>query len=122
MKALVIIAVAGAIGALARYGLVNLVGGKNFPWGTLVVNVVGSFFMGLVYILIIEKQSWPAEMKPLIMTGFLGAFTTFSAFSLEAWELLDRGEALAALGYILLSVIACILAVSLGVFSGRATL
>lgn len=122
MKALVIIAVAGALGALARYGLVNLVGGKHFPWGTLAVNVIGSLLMGIAYFMIMEKQSWPAELKPLIMTGFLGAFTTFSAFSLEAWELLDRGEALSAAAYICLSVVTCILALGLGVFAGRATL
>ncbi len=122
MKALLIVAVAGSLGALARYALVNLVGGKAFPWGTLAVNIIGSCLMGLAYVMIMERQVWPAEMKPLVMTGFLGAFTTFSAFSLEAWELLDRGEGLLALAYVLLSVVACILALTLGVFAGRASL
>ncbi|MDX1451492.1 MAG: fluoride efflux transporter CrcB [Oleiphilaceae bacterium] len=122
MKVVLIIALSGALGALARYAMVNAIGGKYFPWGTLAVNVLGSLIMGFAFIMIAERQSWPAELKPLIMTGFLGAFTTFSAFSLEAWELLDRGEGLHALAYVLVSVVACVLAVTLGVFAARASL
>ncbi len=119
MKHILLIAVAGAFGALARYGLVNLIGGRLFPWGTLAVNILGSCLMGVLYVLIMEKSVLPPAMKPLLMTGFLGAFTTFSAFSLEAWELLDRGEPVQAMIYIGSSVLFCILALGFGVFVAR---
>ena len=122
MKHLVLIAIAGALGAVARFTLVNLVGGRSFPWGTMSVNVIGSFLMGIAYIIIVEKSLISPDMKPLFMTGFLGAFTTFSAFSLEAWELLDRGEALQALTYVAGSVIFCLMAVMVGVFITRLAL
>ncbi len=119
MKAIVLIAVAGAVGALTRYGLVNLVGGRYFPWGTLAANVIGSFVMGIAYVYIMERNLWSPDLKPLLMTGFLGAFTTFSAFSLEAWEFLDRGELYHALAYVMSSVLCCLVAVTIGVFLGR---
>lgn len=122
MKHIALIAFAGAFGAVARFALVNLIGGRAFPWGTLTVNVIGSFLMGAAYIIIVENSLISPDMKPLFMTGFLGAFTTFSAFSLEAWELLDRGEALQAITYVAGSVIFCLIAVMVGVFLTRATL
>lgn len=122
MKQFVLIAVAGALGAMARYALVNLVGGRNFPWGTMTVNILGSLLMGVAYIIIVEKSLISPDMKPLFMTGFLGAFTTFSAFSLETWELIDRGEVLQALTYAAGSVIFCLIAVMVGVFLTRLTL
>lgn len=119
MNHLIVIAIAGAIGAVSRYGIVNLVGGRAFPWGTLTVNILGSCLMGMFYVVIIEKNVLPESMRPLFMTGFLGAFTTFSAFSLETWELLDRGEPVQALLYIACSVLFCIAALALGVFITR---
>ena len=122
MNQWILIAIAGAFGALCRFGLVNLVGGRYFPWGTLTVNVIGSCLMGIAYIYIVERNLLPPELKPLFMTGFLGAFTTFSAFSLESWELFDRGEPLLAFGYIAASVVLCIAALFLGVFAARLTI
>jgi len=122
MKHLVLIAVAGAIGALSRYGLVTWIGQKNFPVGTMTANLLGSCLMGLAYVLIVEKGLVPEDMKPLVMTGFLGAFTTFSAFSLEAWQLIDRGDFLSALAYIGGSVILCITALFVGVLLARAAI
>ena len=122
MTHLVLIALGGALGALGRYGLVNFIGGRFYPWGTLSVNVIGSFAMGLAYIFIVEKMSIPASLKPLIMTGFLGAFTTFSAFSLESWELVDRGQLLFAFSYMLASVMLSIAALFIGVFFARLTI
>lgn len=116
------IAVAGAIGAVCRYSVVNFIGGRLFPWGTLTVNVLGSAIMGLAYVIILEKGLVSADMKPLIMTGFLGAFTTYSAFSLEAWQLIDRGDWFSALSYILGTTILCILALFMGVLMARSTL
>lgn len=122
MNHLIVIAIAGAVGAMSRYGLVNLIGGKTFPWGTLTVNVLGSCLMGMFYVLIIEKNVLPASMRPLFMTGFLGAFTTFSAFSLESWELFDRGEPIQAMFYIGASVLFCIVALIVGVSLTRLSL
>jgi len=121
MKHLAIIAMAGAVGAVSRYTLVNLIGGRYYPWGTMAVNIIGSCLMGIAYVVIVEKNLVSPEMKPLFMTGFLGAFTTFSAFSLEAWELLDRGEPFQALTYVAGSVIFCLIAVMAGVFVSRIT-
>lgn len=115
------IALFGAFGALCRYGLVNLIGGTTFPYGTFIVNIVGSFMMGVAYVLIVEKMILPPSLKPIFMTGFLGAFTTFSAFSLESWELLDRGEPFLAFTYIAGSVIFCIVALFMSIFVARAS-
>lgn len=122
MTHLVLIAFGGALGALGRYGLVNFIGGRFYPWGTLSVNVIGSLVMGIAYIFIVEKMSIPSSLKPFIMTGFLGAFTTFSAFSLETWELFDRGELLLALTYVSASVVLSIAALFVGVFLARLTI
>lgn len=122
LKNIILVAFAGALGALCRYGLVNYIGGRLFPWGTLVVNVLGSLLMGLAFVYIMERAAFPAEFKPLIMTGFLGAFTTYSAFSLEAWQLFDRGELFSALAYIIGTTLLCILALFIGVLMARSTL
>lgn len=121
MSHLALVALGGALGALSRYGLVNYIGGRLFPWGTLSVNIIGSFFMGIAFIFIVERAALPAEFKPLFMAGFLGAFTTFSAFSLETWELFDRGELWLAFAYIAASVIFCIVALFAGAFIARIT-
>jgi len=121
MKHLVLVAVAGAIGALSRYAVVNWIGGRYFPWGTLWVNVLGSCLMGVAFVFIVERGLLPPDMKPFVMTGFLGAFTTFSAFSLEAWQLLDRGDPLHALAYVLGTMILCFFALFIGVLMARST-
>ena len=122
MNHLLLIAVAGSLGALARYGLVSLVGSRAFPWGTMTANILGSLLMGFAYVYIVEKSIVPADMKPFVMTGFLGAFTTFSTFSLEAWQLLDRGELLSAAFYIIGTTLICIVALFAGVLISRASL
>lgn len=122
MIQIAMVALGGAFGAVCRFMLVNAIGGRAFPWGTLTVNVIGSCLMGIAYIYIMERNILSPEMKPLLMSGFLGAFTTFSAFSLESWELLDRGEPILAVGYIVASVLLCILALIVGVSIARFTL
>jgi|TARA_R110000850_G_scaffold276894_1_gene420761 CrcB protein len=122
LKHLFMVAFAGALGAVSRYGVVNYIGGRYFPWGTMAVNVFGSAIMGVAFVIIMEKGLVSADMKPLVMTGFLGAFTTYSAFSLEAWQLLDRGELLSAFSYILGTTILCIFALFIGVLMARSTL
>lgn len=122
LKHVLMVAFAGAIGAVCRYSVVNFIGGRYFPWGTMTVNILGSAIMGAAFVIIMEKGLVSADMKPLVMTGFLGAFTTYSAFSLEAWQLLDRGEWVSALSYILGTTLLCILALFIGVLMARSTL
>jgi len=99
------VALGGAMGASARY-LVGLgavrVMGHGFPWGTLFVNVVGSLAMGALIVFLAHKDG--ARLAPLLVTGVLGGFTTFSAFSLDAVTLYERGQVGAAGVYVLVSV------------------
>ena len=116
------IAAGGAIGAVMRYGVSNGVHamlGRGFPWGTLTVNVFGSLLMGLLYVLMLERMSISAEWRGVLQVGLLGAFTTFSTFSIETLLLLENGETLKALINIVASVLLCLLAVWIGVVMGR---
>lgn len=122
MKNLVLVAAGGGLGASLRYltGIAALRWfGPNFPWGTLVVNVVGSFLMGLVAELIIRRIGVGSDLRLFLMTGLLGGYTTFSAFSLDAIFLFERGALLAALGYVLLNVVGAIVALVLGLGLAR---
>ncbi len=99
---------------MARFGvnaLVYPVMGDKFPLGTLVVNVAGSLLMGIFYVLIVEKALLPPELRNLLMVGFLGAFTTFSTFSLDALALWQNGHLSQALAYVFGSVILSLLGV-----------
>lgn len=109
-KSLCWIAVGGAVGALARFGAVQAAGrmGWAFPWGTLAVNVAGSLALGLLFGAFGRRESFAAVAQPLVAVGMLGAFTTFSAFSLETVQLLQGERWLAALAYVTVSVILCI--------------
>ena len=107
MLHLLLVAAGGATGSVMRY----LVGqwsirllGPSYPWGTLIVNVLGSFAIGLLAELVARKLNASPEMRLLLVTGFLGGFTTFSAFSLDALVLFERGATGAAVAYILGSV------------------
>ncbi|MBW9055783.1 fluoride efflux transporter CrcB [Rhizobium mesosinicum] len=102
-----LVAVGGAIGSLLRYyvGLGSLrLMGPGFPWGTLIVNVVGSFIIGVFAEMIMRRFNASAELRLLLITGFLGGFTTFSAFSLDTILLFERGEIFAGGIYIAASV------------------
>ncbi len=117
------IAVGGAVGAMARFGLMNLVDGlseSRFPLGTLVVNLLGSILIGVFFVLITERFVLSQEMRALLVVGFVGAFTTFSTFSLDALLLLQYGYILQALAYILASVVLCLLGVWAGMGLMRA--
>ena len=119
MTHLLIVALSGAFGSLLRYSALKWVGSYNFPWGTLSVNVIGSFIMGLMFVLIAEKGLINPALKPYIMTGFLGAFTTFSAFSLDAFQLIESGQIVSALLYIVGSVVLCVLVLTVGILGAR---
>ncbi len=123
MKHLLLVAVGGAIGASLRHlvGLASLkLMGPGFPYGTFVVNVIGSFVMGAFIAWLAARSQADVWLRYLIATGFLGGFTTFSAFSLDAVFLWERGEATTALAYVLLSVMLSIFAVLAGLFLVRA--
>jgi CrcB protein len=122
LKHVALVAIAGALGAVSRYGIVNWIGGRFFPWGTMTVNVIGSCIMGVAFVIIVEKGILPPEYKPFVMTGFLGAFTTYSAFSLEAWQLLDRGDVFHALAYVIGTTLLCLLALFVGILCARSAL
>lgn len=95
IQKLLLLALAGALGTLARYGLTMFVHrfeNLSFPWGTLVVNVVGCFVAGLVWTLFESKWPVSAETRTVVLVGFMGAFTTFSAFILETGELVRSSE------------------------------
>ena len=114
MKHLLFIALGGAGGALARHWLSNLVHDSvvsRLPLGTLSVNILGSFAIGIMYVVIVERGLIHPDWRSVFIVGFLGAFTTFSTFSLETVALMENGQAGMAMGYVLLSVVVCIVAV-----------
>ena len=119
MKLILAIAAGGAIGAVARHFAIHQVAvllGSTFPWGTLAVNVVGSFVMGALVETMALAWSPALELRAFIFVGFLGAFTTFSTFSLDVSLLYERGQLFAAAGYVMASVILSVA----GLFAGLA--
>ena len=111
------VALGGALGALSRYwlsGSIERFNGSHFPAGTLVVNVLGSFLIGITFVVLLEKLALADQWRPLLMIGFLGAMTTFSTFSLEALLLFQQGHYNTALLYVLSSVILCLFAALAG--------
>jgi CrcB protein len=122
MNQFLAIAAGGAVGALLRYWTSLAVHGRlgaAFPYGTLTVNVVGSLLMGFMYIWLIERMTAGPALRAFLMIGVLGAFTTFSTFSIETLNLLESGQLGRALANVLVSVIVCITAAGIGVFAAR---
>ncbi|MEX5730119.1 CrcB protein [Rhodovulum iodosum] len=117
------VALGGAVGAVGRYmtgiATINLIG-RGFPWGTLTVNILGSFLMGVLVVVLAKKGG--THLAPLFMTGVLGGFTTFSAFSLDAITIYERGQAGLALAYVAASVLLSLAAISAGLFAARAVM
>lgn len=123
MRSLFLIGLGGFAGAVARYLLdarVATATGGGFPWGTLAINVSGSFAIGLLFALITERAALPAEWRAPLMIGFLGSYTTFSTLTLESWRMIEDGAWLAAGGNLLGSLALGVIAVIGGVALGRA--
>lgn len=119
---LIAIAVGGALGALLRYWMSNSVYrllGREFPWGTLAVNVLGSFAMGLLFVYLVERAALAPVWRAALVIGLLGAFTTFSTFSIETLLLMEKGAYLKAIGNMTASLLLCMAAVWVGAKMGR---
>jgi CrcB protein len=122
LKTAIGIGLAGAAGALARYaidGLVSRRTGGGFPWGTLSVNVTGSFLLGFLFVLLAERYMVAPWIRSSLLIGFIGAYTTFSTLSLETFRLFEDGAHLLALANGLGSLVAGLLAVYGGIVVGR---
>jgi len=119
---LIAIALGGAVGAVFRYwvsgGVYGLLG-RGFPYGTLAVNVLGSLAMGFLYVVLLDRVTVSVELRAALLIGLLGAFTTFSTFSIETLNLVEQADYTKAFLNMIVSVTACVLATWLGVVAGR---
>ena len=118
----VAVALGGAVGCCARYGVTQAVQtfyGRNFPLATLVINVAGCLFMGFLFFATLERVSMSPSMRVAILTGVLGGFTTFSTFAMEALLLAEDGETGYAVLYVLLSLSLGLAAAFLGAYCAR---
>jgi CrcB protein len=116
------IAAGGAIGAVLRYWASNGVYallGREFPYGTMAVNILGSLLMGFLFVMLVDRMDVSAAWRAIFLIGFLGAFTTFSTFSIETLNLIEDGALLSAGLNMILSVALCVLAAWIGVNIGR---
>lgn len=122
MKQLAAIALGGALGALLRYWVSTWVYqafGRDFPWGTLAVNITGSVVMGALIGVVSARSIGEAWMGSFLLVGLLGAFTTFSTFSMETVSLLESGHHVRALGNVTGSVLVCVFGCWAGLLVGR---
>ncbi|MGH2512471.1 MAG: fluoride efflux transporter CrcB [Candidatus Limnocylindrales bacterium] len=121
---LVLVGVGGFAGAIARYVVDGLVADATsasaFPWGTLVINLSGSFLLGLLTALVLDRAALPSSLRGPILIGFIGAYTTFSTFMLESWRLVEAGSYGLAMANLAASVGLGLGAVFAGLVIGRA--
>ena len=125
MTPYLLVGIGGALGAMARYGFSSAVGtlANGFPAATLLINVLGSLAMGvLVGVLAKTTLQYQNEIRLFVAVGIFGGFTTFSAFSLDAITLIERGDILQAATYILLSVILSLAGLMMGLYAMRVAL
>ena len=125
MNAYIAVAFGGALGAVARFWLHSAVqrfNDSSFPLGTFAVNVLGSFLIGVFFVVLAEKAQLSEAWRPVVAVGFLGAMTTFSTFSLDALLLFEQGHYNTALFYIVSSVALCLIAAFAGMQLTRVVL
>ncbi len=120
IQMILFVAFGGAVGAVSRLTVTQLLGqwfGRGYPWGTLAVNVLGSFIIGFLVGLWSQAEQGPSSaLRAAIIVGFLGAFTTMSSFSLDSWELLRSGDWFKAFSYMGVTLLGSLLAVALGFY------
>ena len=119
------VAVGGALGALARYGVITLAAawwGKGFPWGVLIANLSGSFLIGVLGMLFLERAWLSEAWRVPFLVGVLGAFTTFSAFSWDTLTLFQNGAMIRAVLNVVANVVFCLLAAWCGMVFARTLL
>ena len=122
MYQLILVAIGGATGAMCRHlvGLASIkLFGIGYPWGTIAINVVGALLMGVFIEFLYQRELENPELRMLVATGFLGGFTTFSAFAFDFRELWVKGEQVGALSYMVSSVALSLLAIFLGFYLVR---
>lgn len=122
MSVIAAVAAGGALGAVARFGVYNgvhVVLGRDFPYGTLAVNVLGSLAMGFLYIWLFDRLNVGEVWRAFLLVGCLGAFTTFSAFSIETLNLMEQGHYVRSLVNVTASVVSCVGAAALGAAAAR---
>ncbi len=123
MNQTLLIFIDAGLGGVLRYWISNsvyFVFGKQFPVGTLIVNVSGCFLMGLLFVLTLERfDSHGSQLRALLLIGLLGGYTTFSSFAIETINLVESGNAFSGFINILLSTVVCLFAAWLGVIGGR---
>jgi CrcB protein len=120
---LLLIGAGGFLGAIARYLLdarITAWTGGSLPWGTFAVNMTGSFVLGLLFALIVERAALPADLRAPLLIGFLGSYTTFSTLALESWRMIEDGAWLYATANLGGSILVGVAAVVAGISIGRA--
>jgi len=118
----ILIGLGGALGALMRFWIssgVAVLWGRGFPFGTLIVNILGSLLIGILYVLFAERMIAAAGVRALLVVGLLGALTTFSAFSIETLQLIEGGELWKALVNVSANVMLCLFACWVGLAGAR---
>ena len=113
-KNFLLVGLGGAIGSILRYGSALLIGTKTFPLATLLINITGSFVIGMVIGFSLRNESFSNNWKPFLATGICGGFTTFSAFSFENMELLENGKYFLCALYIIASIVLGIIGALVG--------
>ena len=116
------IALGGSLGAISRYWVSTSTYswlGSNFPYGTLMVNLSGSLLVGFLTVVLVQRFDVSDQVRLGLIVGFLGSFTTFSAFSMDTIQWIENGAVLKALAYVLVSVIACVLGAWAGLISAK---
>lgn len=122
MSIYIAVAIGGSLGAVSRYWLSNSTYqwlGTNFPYGTLMVNVVGSLLMGFLSVFLVHRWNVSDELRFGILVGYLGSFTTFSTFAMDSLHWMDSGAIFKSISYILVSILFCLLGAWAGLASAK---